>query len=496
MTGIRYVCLSDLHFGQNDGLLTNLSEDGDTIDVTRPSPVLVALVDGLGALLAQNPPDAPLPTLILNGDILEAAFTTLNEAAMAFERFVELAFPVDGPRLFGRVIFLPGNHDHHLWEMARETQYVNHIRRDCPAGSVLDEPWHTTNLLVEDDTPPLTSYFLTNLIQRHPHLQDLEVEVAYPNFGLHRPALSRVVIFHHGHFVEKLYHLLTSLADSLFPDREPAELVWEVEAENFAWIDFFWGSLGRSGRVGPLVQNVYNSLGYQEARNNLLGNLARSLAEDHDLPGWTDKMEAFILKKGLVVLADWLLHHERQADTAEESKTDGAPADKIPLSEAAGKGLTSYLAGPVRQQLLMELDAFEANRVTFVFGHTHKPYQTVQTVEGYPHPMSVYNTGGWVVETDEPNPVHGASALLLDDDLNAVSLHLYQEDDYDVRIEEVDPAPAPDPKIAGDNPLAAHARRALAATDDTWRTFAHTVQAQVTFHAQARARRRTQRLPA
>lgn len=477
MTGIRYVCLSDLHFGQNDGLLTNLTEDGDAIDVTRPSPVLVALCDGLRALIAENPADAPRPTLILNGDVLETAFTTLNEAAMAFERFVELAFPADGERLFGRVIMVPGNHDHHLWEMARETQYVNHIRLDCPAGTVLDDPWHTTNMLVEDDARPLTSFFLNNLIQRHPHLSDLEVEVAYPNFGLHRDDLSRVVVFHHGHFIEKLYHLLSLLADSLFPDREPPELVWEVEAENFAWIDFFWGCLGRSGRVGPLVQDVYNSLGYTEARNALLGNLAKSLAKDHDLPGWSDKVEAFVLQKGLAVLADWIVRHERQTEPTPDQ------AGAIPLSETAQKGLESYLAGPTAQQLHMELEVLALQHVTFVFGHTHRPYQTVQTVDGYAHPMPIYNTGGWVVESVDPSPVHGASAVLLDDELNAVSLHLYNEGDYDVRICDADP------DTAEDNPLGAHARVAVEATRDTWRTFAETVRAQVTFHAEARARR-------
>jgi len=481
MSGIRYVCLSDLHFGQNDGLLTNLSQDGDAIDVTRPSPLLVALCDGLRALLAQNPADAPLPTLILNGDVLETAFTTLNEAAMAFERFVELAFPADSAPLFGRVIMLPGNHDHHLWEMARETQYVNHIRRDCAPGTVLDEPWHTTNMLVQDDPRPLTSYFLNNLIGRHPHLSDLEVEIAYPNFGLHRPDLSRVVVFHHGHFIEKLYHLLSLLADSLFPDREPPELVWEVEAENFAWIDFFWGCLGRSGRVGPLVQDVYDSLGYTEARNALLNNLAQSLAANHNLPGWTDKMEGLLMKKALEVLADWIMRHERRESTGDRT---GA----IPLSASAQKGLLSYLTGPTRQQLLMELEVLALHHVTFVFGHTHKPYQTLQTVHGYAFPVPVYNTGGWVVETTAPCPERGASAVLLDDELNAVSLHLYREDDYDVRICDADP------DTAEENPLGAHARRAVAATRATWRTFAETARAQVTAHADARARRQAARL--
>ncbi len=48
--------------------------------------------------------------------------------------------------------------------------------------------------------------------------------------------------------------------------------------------------------------------------------------------------------------------------------------------------------------------------------------------------MPVYNTGGWVVETVDPAPVHGGAAVLLNENLDVVSLRMYNEADGPVTI--------------------------------------------------------------
>jgi hypothetical protein len=54
MDDIRYVCLSDMHFGAETSLLTNLQVGSDTPDPSGPSPVLKQLVACLRHLIAQN----------------------------------------------------------------------------------------------------------------------------------------------------------------------------------------------------------------------------------------------------------------------------------------------------------------------------------------------------------------------------------------------------------------------------------------------------------
>src|SRR5437868_15523564 len=101
---------------------------------------------------------------------------------MVFERFIELIFPEDGEALFDtkNILYIPGNHDHHIWENARETQYVSFIN-GIPPGRPLDIPSHTTKMF----SPYLVrGYFVTDLIQRYPYLKKTQTNIVYPNYAV------------------------------------------------------------------------------------------------------------------------------------------------------------------------------------------------------------------------------------------------------------------------------------------------------------------------
>ena len=112
MPDIRYVCGWDMPLGEEDSLLTNLKTASTDTDPTQPSPVMEQLVKCLRNLISKNK-NGGKPTLVLNGDILELALTTTNQAAMVFERFMELIMPPN-KELFEGIIYIPGNHDHHI----------------------------------------------------------------------------------------------------------------------------------------------------------------------------------------------------------------------------------------------------------------------------------------------------------------------------------------------------------------------------------------------
>lgn len=422
MADIKYVCLSDMHLGEEDGLLTNLKKDHVKIDTTKPSPVLKELVNCLKHLISQNKKKKK-PTLILNGDILELALSTTNQAAMAFERFIELVMK-PGEELFDkRIIYIPGNHDHHLWEIARETQYVNYISK-IPKKAKLQVPWHVTNMFVENTKTPVQGYFLTNLIQRQfPHVF---IEIAYPNFALLNKEKSKCIIFHHGHFIDPLYQLMTILRNMAFSEREEPSIIWDIEAENFAWIDFFWSALGRSGRVGNEIEIIYEKMQDESQLRKLLYTMIDNIDRKIDLPG-IDLLTARILKMLASAIAKKVKKMER--------KHSGSS-----LSENAKKGLRAYINGPLKDRILNEQKQSMPSEVTFVFGHTHKPFQEDMNFDGYPKWVNVYNTGGWVVESMDPQPLHGGAVLLVDEENNSVSLRLYNENnnstEYTVKVEE------------------------------------------------------------
>ncbi len=429
-TDIGYVCLSDMHLGAESSLLTNMPAASAEADPLNASPVLQELVNCLRYLIMRNDPQAPKPTLILMGDILALALADDSAAAMVFWRFLDFAMPPDG-ELFGSIIYIPGNHDHHLWESARESQYVlNYLAKTTP-GTRLDNPWHTTNIFMADDPNPVPSFFLNALLHRYDHLKGMTINTAYPNFGLMKG--NRGVIFHHGHFIESIYQLMTILKNLIFPQlEERTRKIWDLEAENFAWIDFFWSTLGRSGDFGKDVEIIYDKMQSEEQFHKLLNTLADSLAKKYSITGMWDWIDSQVTRLIINGLVDKLVKPER------------TQIDQY-LSQDAESGLLDYVNGALQGQIADECTNrhwYFPREVTFVFGHTHKPFEDIRNFQAYlGDGVPVYNTGGWVVETVDSAPLHGGAVLLLNENLDVASLRLYNETDdpakYRVGVHEI-----------------------------------------------------------
>ncbi len=465
MPDIRYVCLSDLHLGADNSVLSAIKPGLIEVDPSQANLVLRQFVACLQAVIAHNT-GPEKPRLILNGDILEMALSDTNVAAMIFERFIELIFPPGGEPLFDtHLLYIPGNHDHHIWETARETQYVNFIAR-IPAGSALEPPWHTTKMVAPDF---VAERFLTNLLRRHPHLKDAVVEVAYPNYAMFSGDRQRSVIITHGHYVESIYSLMSTLNTMIFPDRQRPKTVYDIESENFAWIDFFWSTMGRSGDVGQDIGLLYDKLQDKRQVDKLLENFSTSLVEKWHHWKWVEGMEAKVLT--------WLLEVTLGRIAALERNQ---PAQL--LSPDAQQGLQWYMEGPLLEQLRIENQQNIPAQITLLFGHTHKPFEEEMRFAGYPAPISVYNSGGWVVDQLQPTPIFGAAAILIDEQLQTASLRLYNQaetpEDYLVRVEEASS------KLGSTNTLLQHVKALVDPTSDPWKAFSAAVAKEVRLHAQ------------
>lgn len=96
MAGIRYVCISDLHLGASNSILTSESMGGAPGCTAQPLELLASCLRTIAG--------RDRPQLVINGDI----------------------------------VFLAGNHDHHLWEGARETWY-----REALGFAWIDFFWST-----------------------------------------------------------------------------------------------------------------------------------------------------------------------------------------------------------------------------------------------------------------------------------------------------------------------------------------------------------------
>ncbi|HTR94056.1 MAG TPA: metallophosphoesterase [Trebonia sp.] len=419
MTVIRYVILSDLHFGAENSVLTALNErpatPGDTgfsADPQRPSPLLSGLIDGLRALTRSQ--DRP-PTLILAGDILDLALSRDEVCAMVFRLFAHLSFDGGRPAFDPHVHYVPGNHDHHEWEITREAQYVSYVCGQ-PADAPLAAPWHTTRLQYAEERPAASSALLTGLARSQAGGSGVEVEVSYPNLALRTSDGRRCLIVSHGHFTESIYSMMSGLRDILYPGQRqvlPSDIN-RLEEENFAWIDFLWSTLGRSGQVGTDMGLIYADLTSPSDLADLVSNLTAALVARGKGPRWLHPPEQWVLNAILGHVVTQVAATER-----------GTPS--VALSTAGQKGLLNYLEGPVRGQLRQEWGSVP-EEVTFVYGHTHKPFVDRRPVAGFPAPVAIANTGGWVVDTAVPAPVQAGVAVLVSENLDTASLQFYRQD--------------------------------------------------------------------
>jgi hypothetical protein len=471
VTAIRWVCLSDLHFGAENSLLTHLPRGSLEVDPSAASPVLGHLASCLREVVRSS--SGPLPSLVLNGDVLEFALATDNVAAMAFDRFIELAFDPADPLFGPTVYYVPGNHDHHMWEVARERQYTDYLT-SVDLDVVLGEPWHVTRMFerteVSEPGDALPPAELLNALM-HRRLgedSDVTVKIAYPNLGFTSPDGSSTVLFHHGHFIETMYVLMTELRIAMFPSSKRGQNIWDWEADNFAWIDFFWSTLGRSGESGEGVGVIYNMLQSPEALKWLAGNLGGSLSERIPGPKAAGRAASPAVKGLLGLVAGRASKLERH--------TPGAV-----LSDDASIGLFRYLNGPLRAQLDGECTGGSDTRVSFVFGHTHKPFERVDRLDGFTQPVAMFNTGGWVVDTTSANPMQGAAVILVDEDCNVASLRLYNQGGGGATGGlRVAPSPTDDP-----NPLRDALTDSLDFTTEPWTSLTAAITEAVSHRHQA-----------
>ncbi len=463
---LKYVCLSDLHLGARYSILTGA-------DAAAQSDTLRTFGLALEGLLRQmSGPE--LPTLLLLGDVLDLGLSPLEDAAMGFQHLIESLFiPSLGKEILSpTIIYVPGNHDHRVWSSARDQDYTSRIRT-TQAPQRLEPPSVVTNMFATPDTM-IESDLLTTLMRSVPASvpQTGSVRVAYPNFGLlSREDPGRCVVFHHGHFIESFYRLASTTRSLLEAGYAPPTDISDVELQNATWIDFVWSSFGQTGAVGTDVMNLYTVLQDTAATDRFLSTLEKRIMRRllQYVPMSGEAEVRHYAKASAKALLDITV--ERWADLERNSRLSV-------LSDDSVQGLRWYLEEPLHTQINHELGRVPDD-VTFVFGHTHKPFQDLLPVDTYRLPVKIFNTGGWTFNAPDMAPVEGAAAVFVDDRLNVVSVRLYNDPVNDTLTPVAIPVNGaypwdsrehpPDPNI---NPLQYIINDALAQdTDGLWKDF-------------------------
>ncbi len=455
MAPIRWVCISDLHLGALNSLLTNVTSDGERVDPSAASPLLTSLCECLRSL--RRPGEDP-PELIVLGDLFELALTAPEDAASTFSRLIAALRPgTDDAAVASHLRFVPGNHDHHLWTRGSDDRYLRMLEDDL-ASTPRPRDRHATHLLPSNEGVPVRDRFVEILAKRGSNGISVTVEQSYPNLGLVDESGDRAVVLSHGHFIEPLYRVM-SLLDRVFgsPRSGPIE-AWQLEADNGGWIDFFWSSMGDSGDIMRVTRSLYESLQSHEAMHAEIAAIERAIKEGGQSRARADA-EAHAVA-GLL--------HACVGTAVRERHRPG-----VLLSPHAEDGLLTYLNGPVASQISAEIGS--PRDITFVFGHTHKPFVEPRDTTTLAPTVDVLNTGGWVVDTPQRNPLKGASLVLIDLQLNVASLRCYTESE-DASSYRLHIGP---PDGAGSNDLVDELRATIDCDRDPWSSLAQVAQSTV-----------------
>lgn len=406
---IRHVVLSDLHLGARESLLTHVHGSGEIAD--SPSEVLTAFANGLGETLR----DGERPQLVLLGDALDLGLSPFGDVSKSFLQLLDAFFPADGPELFARdIVYIAGNHDHHLWRMAQDHDFVMALQN----GRIPEDLDPTTRIF---GTPSHRCRLMESLIAHRPHLAGATVRIAYPNWGLADAETGRAVVMHHGHYLDGMYRALSNMRGFLKDGSPLPATMRQLEQENGPWIDFLWSDLGSAGDIGTGAGSLYEVMLSAGASHDFAEGIARRITGGlHSKLGINPKME---LKYGVTL--DNLIRAavDLTAGRAAERQRDGYGHV---LGDAEIEDLGWYLGTPLLNEIGREL-ADRPRELSFIFGHTHKPFQDELAVDGYDLPVGIFNTGGWVLDEPTLMPVQGCAAMLVSDTLETASLRLFND---------------------------------------------------------------------
>jgi len=121
----RIVVISDTHFG-------------DPFDVLTSNHLVEALVECLEGL-------GDIDELILLGDVFDFWKAPIDEAMTRSKRFMSALYMLNN---VGRMVYIPGNHDHYVFRLYYQEQIINRLR----AGE-LDQP--ELNMPLTTDCPTM-----------------------------------------------------------------------------------------------------------------------------------------------------------------------------------------------------------------------------------------------------------------------------------------------------------------------------------------------------
>lgn len=406
--------LSDLHLGEESSIL----HYGQEYEKGKQP-----YVNQLRELIKGGAAKKKIPFLILAGDTLDLSLAPIQDAVADFRLFAE-----DVYEFFDNFVYIPGNHDHHMWQTLQEqVLVVNRISERRPAEDFLQEQIGT----IEDGKITLKGVaadkvlgaktFLSHLLPRPPKNQKQKnFALVYPNVFMKFKQPARNILITHGHFFEAAW---TLVSDVFKKSLNLTTINYRVlERVNSPLTEFGWYGLGQAGQLSHFIEELY-----KEVKNSEDAKLTLAL---NDVRDYLDELWTFEPNRRKGFLSGISnVFSEMKANVKEELSDEGLKlaislVKSLVTSQIEERGphtggsplrhCSNILDDPQKTDKIKQYISFSFGRPyefephQIIFGHTHIPIRNGNIeipVDGRPRNIAVFNTGGWVVDSAEPSEI-------------------------------------------------------------------------------------------
>jgi UDP-2,3-diacylglucosamine pyrophosphatase LpxH len=413
------VIISDIHIGDDAGVARRQAAKGYSSVGTEGLFIrddFLEFVENAKAAAADMP-DKRIPYLIVNGDAWDIAIKNVEDVAALSQAFFAA---LDLEKCFAQILFLPGNHDHHLWTMLQtQTCVVRPLEKAAgfaagpPAlvklveGEVQAFPHEQSGVLdlakgeltIPGVKPPYDGHVFLSGLTGAKHIP---INVVYPNLYLVSVAGNPSILVTHGHFFELAWRLLTEVLAQLLVREHVRSDLTNLEMLNSPLTEFFNFSLAQVGPVSTLVNRVYNEarIGQKPPELDLaldsLADYVDRAIEFHGDGLWSDF--AALLKetgsdaaiKAVKSLVESLLRSALRGAKRGNLAMSGARHDADFLDRPGTLDFIDlYITMSRRKQPNLQIG-------TVIFGHTHEAFPRRTLPLRKSGEVSFWNTGGLV----------------------------------------------------------------------------------------------------
>lgn len=373
----KIVAISDLHLGQNG--VDKLGQYS-LLSTKVPQNLVAQFAQAAAAFAAGDP-----ITLLVAGDFLDLSLAYAEDALTDLR---ELLRPFTGPGAarINEIVYVVGNHDHHLWSLhSEDKRLLEPLRRgvvpangDAPGAKAL---YQTTG----ESGEPFT--LLQSLVGRIFGTGMPEVKIAYPSYVRQLDAQTRLYVTH-GHLFGGLYTELSSILKDKLAGLPYARATATVNQPLIEFIYWLLGETGEGIGADGLVEQIYTDMqkGTLSRVRDLVAQIVAQVLPHGVLWRVIGGLERRIVVDAVMAELNKLLLSPKAPENAS--------ADRFADLQTTRAGLKAWLeaVGWDKQQPTIAL-----------YGHTHvwDDYAIPDTS------VHSYNLCTWLVEPDHPTPKTG-----------------------------------------------------------------------------------------